>query len=147
MSTVDWSVSDFQDDAEESPGFMLWKVSTSWRRRIESALAPLGLTHPQFVVLVSIAWLSRSEPATQTAIGAHMNGDPNTVSQILKALESRGLLTRKALDGRTKGVELTESGTALFHQALPTVESADREFFRPLGADTKALATLLGKIG
>jgi hypothetical protein len=46
--------------AEESPGFLLWRVSTLWRRAIEAILKPLGLTHPQFVVLATTAWLTRA---------------------------------------------------------------------------------------
>ena len=32
---------------EQSPGFLLWKVSAKWRRDIEIALAKLNLTRKQ----------------------------------------------------------------------------------------------------
>ena len=42
---------------ERSPGFLLWRVTLAWQRRIRAALAHHELTHVQFVVLASLWWL------------------------------------------------------------------------------------------
>src|SRR3954453_8138901 len=44
-------------DAGDSPGFLLWRVTQRWQRSIVAALRPLDLTHAQFVLLMSTAWL------------------------------------------------------------------------------------------
>ncbi len=124
------AVSEFQKP-EESPGFLLWRASILWRREIESVLKPLDLTHPQFVVLATCAWLRlKEETVSQAAIGRQSGLDPNTTSQILRSLEAKGLIERRHLkDERSKTPVLTEQGRTTLEKALPAVEKADREFF------------------
>jgi DNA-binding MarR family transcriptional regulator len=119
---------------KQSPGFLLWHISTSWRSSIESVLKPLGLTHPQFVVLAAIGWLTRNgELITQVAIGKMAGLDPNTNSQILKGLEQKRWVKRNpSSDGRAKNVCLTREGSQILHLALPVVEQTDARFFDPL---------------
>lgn len=116
---------------KQSPGFLLWHISTSWRGSIEAVLRTLGLTRPQFVVLATTAWLTKSgEFATQAAIGKMAGLDPNTISQIITTLEKKKLIRREAsLDGRAKSPKLTSEGNELLAQALPAVEQADNKFF------------------
>ena len=45
-------------DPNDSPGFLLWHVTLRWQRDIATALAPLGLTHVQFVLLATTWWLN-----------------------------------------------------------------------------------------
>lgn len=119
---------------KQSPGFLLWHISTSWRSSIESVLKALGLTHPQFVVLATTGWLTRKgELITQVAIGKMAGLDPNTTSQIIKGLEQKNFIKRdSSSDGRAKNVSLTEKGAEILKLALPAVEKADTEFFTPL---------------
>lgn len=119
---------------KQSPGFLLWHISTSWRSSIESVLKTLGLTHPQFVVLATTGWLTRNgQLITQVAIGKMAGLDPNTTSQIIKGLEQKHFIKRDpSADGRAKNVSLTEKGTEMLKLALPAVERADAEFFTPL---------------
>jgi DNA-binding MarR family transcriptional regulator len=128
---------------KQSPGFLLWHISTSWRGSIEAVLKRLGLTHPQFVVLATTAWLTKSgEFATQAAIGKMAGLDPNTISQIITGLEKKKLIRREASpDGRAKHPKLTTDGSALLAQALPAVEQADNQFFNTLSS--KELRTLV----
>lgn len=122
---------------KQSPGFLLWHVSTSWRSSIEAVLKPLGLTHPQFVVLASAGWLTRNgELATQVMIGKMAGLDPNTNSQVIKGLEEKELIERTpSSDGRAKNVSLTIKGSQRLLQALPAVEKTDAHFFSILGKD------------
>jgi len=120
--------------AEESPGFLLWRVSTLWRRAIEDVLKPIGLTHPQFVILATTGWLTRNgKKASQVEIGKQAALDPNTTSQILRSLEAKGLIERSRLvDERSKYPTLTDSGKKSLTQALPAVERADAAFFESI---------------
>jgi DNA-binding MarR family transcriptional regulator len=119
---------------KESPGFLLWHVSTSWRGCIEAVLKKWGLTHPQFVVLAAIGWLTRNgDLVTQAAIGKMAGLDPNTNSQIMRGLEQKGLIKRDpSSDGRAKDCSLTAKGERILSFALPAVEQADAQFFNTL---------------
>lgn len=116
---------------KQSPGFLLWHISTSWRSSIELILKTFGLTHPQFVVLATTGWLTRNgELTTQVAIGKMAGLDPNTTSQIIKGLEQKELIRRdKSSDGRAKNVSLTSHGTTVLSRAMPAVEETDAKFF------------------
>lgn len=119
---------------KQSPGFLLWRVSTSWRSHIEAALKSLNLTHPQFVILATLGWLTRNgDLVTQSAIGKMAGLDPNTTSQIIKGLEQKGLIKREASsDGRAKNPILTNQGNEVLSKSLPLVEKTDSLFFTAL---------------
>lgn len=128
---VDFDQASLFSTPEESPGFLLWRVSMRWRRTIESALKPLGLTHPQFVILATTGWLTRNGmQATQADVGRQAGLDPNTTSQILRGLEAKGLVKRtRTSDEKSKFPVLTAKGGRYLAKALPAVEHADAEFF------------------
>src|SRR4030081_1791836 len=69
-------------------------------------LEPLGLTHPQYLVMLAL-W--EESPQTVTAISRTLQFDPATLSPLLKRLESAGLVTRSrnAEDERQLEVGLT----------------------------------------
>lgn len=119
---------------KQSPGFLLWHISTSWRSSIEDVLKNFGLTHPQFVILAVTGWLTRKGELVTQALIAKMAGlDPNTTSQIVKGLEKKGLIERKASsDGRAKNPLLTSEGSKILAKALPAVEQEDHRFFNGL---------------
>lgn len=119
---------------KQSPGFLLWHISTSWRSSIEVILKTFGLTHPQFVVLATTGWLTRNgELTNQATIGKMAGLDPNTNSQIIKGLEEKSLIKRDpSSDGRAKNVSLTSKGSQILTNALPAVERMDGNFFNPL---------------
>jgi DNA-binding MarR family transcriptional regulator len=122
------------DTPDRSPGFLLWHISTSWRSSIERVLKPIGLTHPQFVVLATLGWLTRKgDLVTQAAVGKMAGLDPNTTSQIIKGLEKKGLIKRAvSADARAKNPVLTPEGSKILTQALPAIETADGQFFNSL---------------
>src|SRR6185369_10633610 len=106
-------------------------------RRVAEALRPLDLTQVQYALLASLLWLSRKgEEVTQARLAAHAKLDVMMTSQVLRALEARGLLERRAhpTDTRAKALRLTAAGRALAARAVPVVEGADTAFFAGLGA-------------
>lgn len=134
---------------DRSPGFLLWHLSTAWRSSIEAVLKPLGLTHPQFVVLASIGWLTRKgDRVTQAGVGKMAGLDPNTTSQILRGLEQKALIERRqASDGRAKNPLVTDKGNRAIVKALPAVESIDAHFFHVLSnQEMECAITLFQKL-
>lgn len=122
------------DTPDRSPGFLLWHVSTAWRGSIEVMLKSIGLTHPQFVILATLGWLTRKgDRVTQALIGKMAGLDPNTVSQIITGLERKGLIMRqKSSDARAKNPTLTIKGSDILKRSMPAVETKDAEFFHHL---------------
>lgn len=133
---------------EESPGYLLWRASLLWRKSLEAVLKPLNLTHPQFVVLASVAWLTRGQAKTsQVAIGRQAGLDPNTTSQILRGLQAKKFIKRKlATDERSKHPSLTELGSEVLAKALPLIENADAEFFSALNLKESGIVQHLQKL-
>ncbi|WP_280490140.1 MarR family winged helix-turn-helix transcriptional regulator [Nocardia carnea] len=79
-------------------------------------LEPLGLTHPQYLVMLAL-W--GEGPMSVKAIAEAVQLDSPTLSPLLKRLESAGLVTRRRDPGdeRTVVVDLTEAGRALRREA------------------------------
>ena len=136
-------------EPDESPGFLLWHVTLRWQRDMAAALAPLELTHVQFVLLASTWWLnSRGEHPNQLAVARHAGTDVKMTSQVLRTLEAKGLLRREtdAADTRAKRLRVTGQGAGLAVRAIAAVEAADAAFFQPT-PDLTALVTLLRPLG
>ncbi|HEY1626753.1 MAG TPA: MarR family winged helix-turn-helix transcriptional regulator [Streptosporangiaceae bacterium] len=127
----------------DSPGFLLWHVTLRWQRDMAAALAPLGLTHVQFVLLAATWWLnSRGEQPNQLAVAHQAGTDVKMTSQVLRTLEAKSLLTRDIdpADTRARRLRVTDAGAALAVRAIDAVEAADASFF----GQTSDVAALMG---
>lgn len=142
-----------QAQASESTGFVFWQVSMLWQRAIVKALAPLGLTHAQFVLLASTGWLTRSGETgiSQTNLAAHAQTDLMMTSKVVRTLVTKGLVTRQdhPTDSRAYQLALTPAGRDLLFKAIRVVEATDDAFFAPLGSSQQQflgnLLTLVNK--
>lgn len=121
----------------ESPGFLLWHTTLRWQREIAAALAPLGLTHVQFVLLACTWWLNKEgEHPNQLAVARQAGTDVKMASQVLRTLELKGLIEREVdpSDTRSKRLRVTGAGSELAQRAIEAVELADAQFFEPAPA-------------
>lgn len=105
-------------------------------------LEPLGLTHPQYLVLLAL-WdnaKSKQDPLTVKQIAALLQMDSATVSPMLKRLETLGLIrrARSATDERTTHITLTPKGVALRRRALKIPPAVVEQ----LGVDLEELERL-----
>lgn len=80
-------------------------------------LDPMGLTHPQYLVMLAL-W--ESAPRSVKDLSGALALDPGTLSPLLKRLEAAGYVTRARdrADERLLAVTLTDAGRALREQAL-----------------------------
>lgn len=80
-------------------------------------LDPMGITHPQYLVMLAL-W--EESPLSVKQLSALLQLDPGTLSPLLKRLEAVGYVTRgrDPRDERTLAVELTTEGQSLREQAL-----------------------------
>ena len=132
--------------AEDSTGLALWRVTNRWQAAQRLALQPFELTHVQFVLLASLTWLEAEEP-TQTELAAHAGTDPMMTSQVLRALEAKGLIERRPhpTDGRARLLTATDDGKKLANRAIVAVEACDARFFDGL-TDRSAFTQELGRL-
>lgn len=96
--------------------FSLYAASRAMTAAYAELLAPLGLTYPQYLVLL-VLW--EEERVTVKRLGERLHLDSGTLTPVLQKLESRGHVakTRDDHDGRVVQVELTASGRALKKKA------------------------------
>jgi DNA-binding MarR family transcriptional regulator len=136
------------ENAEESAGLGLWRVTNAWQAAQRLALEPFRLTHVQFVLLASLTWLQDDDPVTQKRLAEHAGTDPMMTSQVLRTLEQKGLVERHPhpTDGRAKLLIVTAEGAALANRAIVAVETCDTAFFAPIGEQRTTLAALLGQL-
>ncbi|BAV48881.1 MarR family transcriptional regulator [Mesorhizobium sp. 113-1-2] len=131
----------------ESPGLLLWRTTMRWQRLMTAALAPLDLTHVQFVLLASAMWLGRNgEPPNQVQLAAQAGAEVKMTSDVVARLEAKGLIAREAdpRDSRAKVIRITPTGTAAAQRAIVAVEAADAAFFEPV--DEAQLVGLLRQL-
>ncbi|MBB5489379.1 DNA-binding MarR family transcriptional regulator [Nocardiopsis metallicus] len=100
-------------------------------------LAPLGLTHPQYLVMLAL-W--QFEPLSVGEIAQMLELESATVSPLLKRLEASGLVVRErtADNERRLTVRLTPQGRDLRSQA----ESIPAQMMERLGLDVSQLQDL-----
>ena len=79
-------------------------------------LEPMGLTHPQYLVMLAL-W--EREPRSLRDLAATLALDPGTLSPLVKRLEGAGLVQRDRdrSDERLLAVSLTTAGRRLRKQA------------------------------
>ena len=92
-------------------------------------LEPLGLTHPQYLVML-VLWEHDGQRVTD--IGAHLHLDSGTLTPLLKRLQARGFVERRrsTKDERVVVIHLTAAGRVLQLQALeiPTTMACKAAF-------------------
>ena len=96
--------------------FALTVASRSVVGAYKPVLDQLGLTHPQYLVMLCL-W--ESSPRSVRDISDALAQEPATISPLLRRLEAAGFITRQRVPGdeRTLAVGLTPQGAALRQQA------------------------------
>ena len=108
------------DDPLALANQLCFSLSVASRMVVQSyrpVLEPLGLTHPQYLVMLAL-W--DSQPRTVKDLGEQLMQDSATLSPLLKRLEAHGYLTRERdpRNERALAVSLTEKGMALRERAM-----------------------------
>jgi DNA-binding MarR family transcriptional regulator len=117
--------------------FALAAASRSVIALYRPVLQPMGLTHPQYLVMLAL-W--ERSPRTVRDIGEALALEPATLSPLLKRLEAAGYLTRrrKPDDERALDVELTAIGRGLRSRA----EKVPGQIVARLGMDVAELESI-----
>jgi len=105
-------------------GFLIHDVSRLRRIVIDRALKPQGVTRSQWWVL---AFLSRRDGMTQTALAADLDLTKVAIGGLLDRMEVGGFVERRAdpSDGRARRVFLTRAGARLVNIIRESVEQVE----------------------
>lgn len=92
--------------------FALYNASRALTRAYAPLLEPLGLTYPQYLVLL-VLW--DGDGLAVKELGERLKLDSGTLTPLLKRLEQQGLVVRRRGedDERVVRIELTATGRAL----------------------------------
>lgn len=107
---ADWLVLDHQ------LCFALYSASLAMTKLYKPLLEPLGLTYPQYLVML-VLW--EADGLTVGQVGERLALDSGTLTPLLKRLETAALLQRQrdASDERRVLLQLTAAGRALKRRA------------------------------
>jgi DNA-binding MarR family transcriptional regulator len=102
--------------------FAVYSTGHAFNRVYKSVLAPLGLTYPQYLAMVSL-WACDQQ--TVGGLCVELGLESSTLTPLLKRLEAAGLIerSRDARDERQVRVRLTEAGRALRVRAKAVPET------------------------
>lgn len=108
--------------------FALYAASRAVTRAYQPMLQDLGITYPQYLVLL-VLWERDTEEGGDAgtsvgALGERLMLDSGTLTPLLKRMEQRGLLERRRAfrDERVTLVSITDAGHALEPRARAWVE-------------------------
>lgn len=141
--------SKYKDNSEKSTGLLFMRVYNKWHFLIKKELKRINLTHPQFVVLASLVYLSQNgDEVTQVMISKLSGMDVMTVSQILSLLEKHDFVKRKehSRDTRAKAVTVNKKGEEVLQKAIPLIEQIDELFFGKLDDDEERFKHFLSRL-
>jgi DNA-binding MarR family transcriptional regulator len=107
--------------------FPLYAASRLTTKLYGSHLDKLDITYPQYLVML-VLWQNNAQMVNK--IGQRLMLESNTLTPLLKRLESKGLITRKRseTDERTVIVELSNKGKSLKEEASSIPEQVFSSF-------------------
>lgn len=105
-------------------------------------LEPLGLTHPQYLVMLAL-W--ERAPRTLNDLAVDLAMEPATASPLVKRLEAEGLVARQrsSEDERRLEITLTAAGSALRDRAI----DVPHQVMAAVGMDVDEIAALRDGLG
>lgn len=120
------------DRIENCISFLLGKAAQQITRRAREALAPHGVTPPQYAVL-KVLWHQDGQSGAELA--SRLILDSATLTGILDRLEGVGILERRADDDdrRVNRLHLTPKGSRLRKALDAAMDQLNAEVTRELG--------------
>jgi DNA-binding MarR family transcriptional regulator len=132
--------------ARDSVGYLVRRLYSIMRTRLEAAFAHHGLTLMQWIVLMHVRdGLAR----TASDIAREFSHDTGALTRVIDQLEKRGLLRRRrsARDRRVVELELTRAAERLIADCLPPVFTEMNYALAPLDrAEFDQLRSLLNRV-
>lgn len=121
--------------------FAIYSASLAMTKLYKPLLDPMGLTYPQYLVLL-VLW--EGEVPSVSTLGERLSLDSGTLTPLLKRLEAAGLVQRlrDTADERRVRIQLTPAGQALKARA----EGIPRQVACASGCDLDELSQLTHRL-
>ncbi len=136
--------------ADDSPGFLLFRLNYLWLKELNAIFANLGITQTQYAILASVLWFEeQGEPISQSDLVSHTKIEKMTLSKAIRNLETKGFVSRthSGDDSRAMSITFSKSGKRLTKNLIRSVEKADEAFFSVLTVhDLKAYKSVTLKM-
>jgi DNA-binding MarR family transcriptional regulator len=123
-------------ETHATTGSLVWRLSMKWRAAVDRAVASLGLTHAQYVLLASLYSLSQTGARPSQRQLADFTGlEPVYVSRLARALQTGGMIDRTddPRDPRAVELTLTPHGLDVVGPAITAVRELHDVLLAPLG--------------
>ncbi|SFN47604.1 DNA-binding transcriptional regulator, MarR family [Cohaesibacter marisflavi] len=119
-------------------GYLLRQAANAYRYRVESVLADLPLTQPQFSALVMLEAYPEHSSADLARL-AFLT--PQTMSVIVSNLSKSGLITRSphAVHGRKQHIELTALGHEVLRAAKDRIYALEKDLLSGVSNEEEAI--------
>ena len=124
----------------------MWRLATKWRVAVDRALAPLDLTHAQYVLLAALRGLEQAgRQPSQRELADDTGLEALYVSKLARTLEAKGLLARRRDPHDTRAVRLTltERGRETVRSAMRIAQELLERLLAPLGGRNSARTAAL----
>ena len=126
-----YSPGDFADIHNICIASNIGKANRIVSRIYEEAFREVGISSPQFALLVALVI---SPGSTSSEIAETLGSDPSTVSRNTELLVKRGLISVKpGVDRRVRTFSLTEHGESTIQCCVPRWKRAQRAALRKIG--------------
>jgi len=140
--TPDLKLEQVQEAVRDCACFNLRRVSRSVTQIYDNALAPLGLSSGQFMLLLAVRLLGET---SLLRLADTVSTDRSVLSRTVRPLEDRGMLTIiPGADRRTRRITLTPAGHRALAEGYGHWQEAQQRMAELLGA--KQLDQLLGTL-
>ena len=131
---------------DDGVGYLMKRITTQMRRRIERRMAEHGLTEAQWVPL----WLlANGQGDTAQALTCAIDMDPGAMTRMLDRLEAKGLIARErsAEDRRVVRLSLTRAGQDIVRHVPGVLAEVNNSALQGFSAEEFAtLKALLGRM-
>src|SRR3990167_1873124 len=106
------------------PGYSLRRAANATGAELAQRLSSADLRQSD----VSLLMLVEANPgATASALGRQLDIQRANMVPVLKRLEEAGLIDRAPIDGKSRGLDLTEAGRAKLSEGRLVIEAFERE--------------------
>lgn len=122
---------------ESGIGFLLRLLEAKYDGLYQSVTRQTDITPRQFGVLMA---LLQQGPMTPSALAERISSDRNTLSEMLKRMTARRLISKKSHPGdrRSIQVQITAKGTSALMAVVPAAARLQDLMLAPLSQDDRA---------
>jgi DNA-binding MarR family transcriptional regulator len=122
----------FAGGPNENPGYLLSRVYTIRLKKMNEALASVGINYVQATLLLGLYWMQmRGESVNQMMLITNTRLDKSVVSNILRDMMRDGYVSRVECptDTRAKLVTLTPAGVEFTGRVAEIINRMDESFW------------------